>query len=71
VKYKNRSVALHQLLLGYKGTAMSLCSKCETKDCTHVIEKKIVSIMGSNKEFRLIMKGPFPHMVIECEGYSE
>lgn len=70
MKYRNRTLPLNQLHLKNKGYAKPLCNDCVTKDCTHIIERKRVSILGVNKDWRVMMKGTEPTLVYSCDGFS-
>lgn len=70
MRYKNASVSLSKLIIGNSGTIKPLCNDCKTRDCTHSIERKKVSVFGMTKEYRVMMKGPQPFCVVQCEGFS-
>ena len=70
MKYRNKTVSLSQMVITAAGAIHPLCNNCTTKDCSHVIEKKRVSVFGVNKDWRLMFKGTDFQVVIDCEGYS-
>lgn len=70
MKYKNKSISLSTLVLSKNGPQQPLCNNCSTKDCGHLIEKTQVSILGVNKQWKLLSKGDNLSCVVECEGYS-
>ena len=59
-----------QLIITREGPAEPLCNTCQTADCEHLIEKTDVSIIGVNKEWRMMARGSDMGAVVECEGYS-
>ena len=71
MKYPNKTVPLHKLILTHQGLIEPLCNYCKTRDCSHPIEPKTVSVFGVNKEMRVYGKGSMDSVVVECEGYSE
>ena len=63
-------MSLSKMILTNSGPLEPLCNSCETQDCSHPIEPKSVSIMGVNKEWKILAYGDDSYMVLECEGYS-
>jgi hypothetical protein len=70
MKYRNRTHSLTRHILQNRGMAKPLCNDCATKDCTHTIETKKVSIIGITKTWRVLMKGDEPSFVYSCDGFS-
>ena len=70
MQYKNTTIALNKISFGSRGVVEPLCNSCKTKDCTHHIENKNVSIFGSIKKYRLLMSASNPMCVVSCEGYT-
>ena len=62
---------MSHVITANNGTVFPLCNKCQTKDCSHYIETKSVSIMGVRKTWRLIIKGNDFGIIVSCDGYSE
>jgi len=70
MRYKTSTISLSKLILSHAGPVQPLCNSCQTKDCTHQIEKKQVSVGGVNKTYRLMVRGNSVHGVVACDGYS-
>lgn len=71
MKYLNKTIPLTKLIITPKGVAEPLCNDCKTRDCSHPIEKKQISVFGINKEMKILNNGLSEWAVIDCQGYSE
>lgn len=67
--YNCKTVSLNKVLFDNKGLIRSLCDTCQTKDCSNNIESRNVSILGVNKQMRVLVKGHEIFLVVGCEGY--
>ena len=71
MKYKCKAISLNKLAVTPSGFVTPLCNDCATKDCSHSIEKKKISILGIKKEVRLRVSGNEISLVVQCEGYTK
>ena len=69
MRYKYKTIPLSKLLVTPRGFVTSLCNDCASKDCSHNIEKRRVSILGIKKDIRIRVSGNEISFVIQCEGY--
>lgn len=67
--YKCTVQSLSKVIFKGGQAAFSLCNDCESKDCTNQIENKKVSILGINKEMRVLVKSDEILAIVDCEGY--
>ena len=49
-------------------TIISLCDDCFVSDCSHIIERKKISILGITEDHKVIIKGGIVHFVVKCQG---
>lgn len=71
MEYKVKAVDSSRLIPAGSGTLKSLCNYCCNKNCSNNIEEKTVSIMGVNETQKFFIRGGFPLLVIECEGFKK
>ena len=69
--YNCRTASLAQVLIGPDGVIEPLCNFCKTFDCDNTIEKTTLSIMGIQKEWRVLFRGSEPYAVVGCEGFQK
>tara|TARA_Y100000034_G_C6885007_1_gene406208 strand:- start:824 stop:1087 length:264 start_codon:yes stop_codon:yes gene_type:complete len=69
MKYKCKTVSLFKMMVDYSGMGEPLCSFCQSRDCDNPIERREVSVIGENKDFRLYIRGSEVFAVVECEGF--
>lgn len=70
MRYPCKAFSLRTIIT-LDGVAKSLCTECKAHDCTNIVERRKISILGSEIEFRLLNKGDDFYIVYECEGYTE
>jgi len=70
MEYRCTVIAIDKLQMTNKGPIKPLCDDCATSDCTHCIESKDVSILGTNHTHRVKMGGAVPNFVVACEGFT-
>ena len=69
MKYKCKAIPACKMIATPQGFMMPLCDSCGTLDCENDVEIKKISVLGINRETRLLVKRDESHMVIACEGY--
>lgn len=71
MEYKCEIVSASKLIATPLGFISSLCDKCKTLDCSNPIEKKKMSVIGIQKEVRVLVRGGFDYYVCSCQGFSQ
>ena len=69
MEYKCKMISIAQLNVGPQGFIVPLCETCQTQDCSHPIEKKVLSIVGVKKTVKVYNQAGDPKFIVECEGY--
>ena len=69
MEYDCRTKSFSKIELDANGAVFGLCDACATKDCSHPIEDKQVSVFGIMNVKRMFMRGDEAHVVISCEGF--
>lgn len=64
-----KKIPLSKLIITQDGVLEPLCNSCKNKTCEMPIEKKIISVMGINKEMRIYVSGRNVYMVVGCDGH--
>ncbi len=70
MRYKNKSLPISKVMMDFRGIIEPLCNTCQTRDCTHVVETKKISVFGIARMWRVISRGTEPMAVVDCQGYS-
>lgn len=71
MKYVCQTVPLNRLIVTPMGQVESKCQTCRTRDCSHDIEYREVSVFGINRRMRCLIRGGEPHLVAACQGYTD